>query len=123
MGGDEATKDNEEVLALYQMSADDIRFAKQQAWQAAYYLLAIDAALVWVTQGLKATWDSRLLLVGLAAVATIATTWFVVKCQIDMTTYRDRIKRARKKLSEKAQNVLNVNQDDDDPKDRLTRIV
>lgn len=91
---------------------------KGHQWRVVYYLILIDAGLVALTGILKIDQVTRILLVFLALAANIAGLWFLCDCQKNMTKYRERIRRARQKLTPAGRKILHgeeYGKEDKDP--------
>jgi hypothetical protein len=91
----------EDLRLLYQVSAQDLVFFKQQQWATTNYVLLVHAALVAVTQSMQAKpvlWERigvSLLsgAVGVAGVVLIATLEWSIKAR------RERLRHVRARLS------------------------
>ena len=108
MTDDELKNDHihQQVLALYQHSAEELRFLKQLGWQTVYYILLIDSALVAIGRfGELGPGEQRIIPWLLKGVALFGV-WHIFISQRDMTKYRNRIRRVRQRLSDVFGKVL-----------------
>jgi hypothetical protein len=91
-----------EILALYQVTTQDLVFFKSQQWTLLNYGLVALAAVAAVPQitGLNPTAIGRWVLMAAAALVTVATAWLLWRLHGSIEERRARLQRVYTRLSD-----------------------
>lgn len=99
--------EHSELLALYQVTAQDLIFFKGQQWNLTNYTSLALAAIVGIAQSLGSTLPSctRLALSIIASAVFLSALWVLWRLNASIKERQDRLKRLFPNLSERFRNV------------------
>lgn len=90
-----------EILALYQVTAQDLTFFKQQQWSVTNYALVLDAGLLGVRQVAKSLSDPEKLIICIVATGLgILGLYLLRTLERSITARRERLEGVRIRLSQ-----------------------